>query len=164
MARAIISVPLLTLVYALTLNSFALWDLLIGGLISALLLVLTRKQVFEEMRSPSPGVFQRIVAFLPFAAAVIADVVQGTWEVALVSLKLRPLPQAGIVAVPIGERSPVGIAVTSLITTLSPGSVLIEVDDERRVMLFHVFDVQDPDHIRAQYQTFYDRYQRHVFP
>lgn len=157
-------VPLLTLIYALALESFKLWDLAIGALIAAALLAATWRQLFAEHQDVPGGVLRRAVAFVPFALAVLRDIVVGTWQVALVSLRLRPLPQVGIVAVPIGERTPLGVAVSGLVTTLSPGSVLVEVDEERGVMLYHVLDASDPEAVRAQQRAFYERYQRHVFP
>jgi multisubunit Na+/H+ antiporter MnhE subunit len=68
------------------------------------------------------------------------------------------------VRIPIGLRSERGVAVSALTTTLSPGTVLIDVDAERRELLVHVIDATDPDEVRARAQRFYDRYQRNVFP
>jgi multisubunit Na+/H+ antiporter MnhE subunit len=68
------------------------------------------------------------------------------------------------VLVPIGERSELGVAVTGLLVGLSPGSLLLDVDEGRRAMLFHVIDASDPDAVRAQIDGFYQRYQRRVFP
>lgn len=164
MARALIIVPLLTLVYALALDSFELWDLAIGALISSAVLALAWPQIIEAPGGVGGNLLRRAVAFVPFLLAVTRDVTVGTWVVALVSLRLRPLPPTGIVAVPIEERTPLGVAVCALVTTLSPGSVLVDVDDERQVMLFHVMDVRDPDRVRAEQRKFYERYQRHVFP
>jgi multisubunit Na+/H+ antiporter MnhE subunit len=42
--------------------------------------------------------------------------------------------------------------------------MLVEVDRERQVMLFHFIDVADPDAVRDQLDRFYRRYQRRVFP
>jgi multisubunit Na+/H+ antiporter MnhE subunit len=105
-----------------------------------------------------------VVAFVPFAVAVARDVAVGTWEVALVTLHLRPLHNPGIVAIPIGERSPVGISVTALVMTLSPGEFLVDVDWEREVMLMHVIDATDPEAVRRTHEEFYSRYQKKVFP
>jgi multicomponent Na+:H+ antiporter subunit E len=77
---------------------------------------------------------------------------------------LRPLESPGIVQIPIGDRSPLGVAVTGLLVGLSPGSLLLDVDSEHRVMLFHVIDAHDPDAVRARIDTFYQRYQRRVWP
>jgi multisubunit Na+/H+ antiporter MnhE subunit len=68
------------------------------------------------------------------------------------------------VVVPIGERTPTGVAVWALVTGLPPGSFFVEVDREREVALIHVIDARDPEAIREQHQYFYRRYQRKVFP
>lgn len=164
MKRALFSVVLLTLVYALVLASFKPWDLAIGAAVSGILFFTARGYLFgdePEMRGSLPG---RVAAFAPFAAAVVREVVVGTWEVALVTLHLRPLENPGIVAIPIGERTPTGVAVSALVMTLSPGEFLVEIEWERKVMLMHVIDVTDPDAIREKHDEFYRRYQRKVFP
>lgn len=161
MRRSLLSLLLLTLVYALVLGSFDPLDLLLGLALSGVLLFVFRDYLFAgaEMNGTLLG---RAAAFTPFVLAVLRDVVIGTWEVTLVTLHLRPLKCPGIVAVPIGERTPVGVAVSALVTTLSPGAFLIDV--ERGVMLLHVIDATDPEAVRERHQEFYRRYQRKVFP
>ncbi len=164
MRRALLCVVMLTLVYALVLASFRPWDLAIGAAISGSLFLAAREYLFGDEPEASGSFLGRVAAFVPFAAAVAREVVVGAWEVTLVTLHLRPLENPGIVAVPIGERTRVGIAVTSLVMTLSPGEFLVEVDLERNVMLMHVIDASDPEEIRASHERFYNRYQRKVFP
>ncbi len=104
------------------------------------------------------------MAFVPFALAVFWDILKGTWRVALVVLHLRPLAHPGVVAVPIEERTPLGVTVTVLAMTLSPGSFLVDVDWEQRVILMHFLDASEPEAIRAEQQRFYRRFQSRVFP
>ncbi len=165
--RYVFAVVALTLVYALTLASFHPWDLLIGAGLSAALLFSFKRLVFETDSGPvgrRPGLLRRVVAFVPFCLAVFRDILVGTWEVALVVLHLRPLMSPGIVAVPIGERTPTGVAVWALVTGLPPGSFFVDVDRERGVALIHVVDARDPEAVREQHQDFYRRYQSKVFP
>lgn len=164
MRRAVFCVVLLTLVYALVLASFHPWDLVTGAAVSCALFIAARGYLFGDEPDATGSVLGRVAAFAPFAAAVVREVVVGTWEVSLVTLHLRPLERPGIVAIPIGERTPTGIAVTALVMTLSPGEFLVEIDWERRVMLMHVIDAADPEGIRASHERFYERYQRKVFP
>jgi multisubunit Na+/H+ antiporter MnhE subunit len=51
-----------------------------------------------------------------------------------------------------------------LVSALSPGTFLVDVDEEDRTMLVHVLDASDPDAVRAEFEAFYRRYQRRVFP
>ena len=164
MSRFLISLAALILIYLLVLASTDPWDVGFGALVGAALLLGTRDFVFSGRTFPIPNLAQRTLAFLPFVAATVWDILRGTWTVALVVLHLRPLRRPGIVAIPIGERTPLGVAITSLVTTLSPGTFLVDVDEADRTMLMHVLDASDPDAVREEYEAFYRRYQRHVFP
>ena len=164
MKRALLSLLLLTLVYALVLASFAPWDLALGAALSGAMLLLARGSIFGGSFAPLPGLLGRILAFWPFAAAVLRDAAVGTWHVTLVVLHLRPLERTGIVAVPIGERTRVGVAVSALVTTISPGEFLVDIDWDRGVMLVHTMDASDPEEVRRSHELFYRRYQRKVFP
>ncbi len=162
MKRAGLAFLLLTLVYAMVLASFHPLDLLFGAVLSGALLYVFRSFVFGGGPDPLPGVLGRFAAFLPFAWAIAWDVAKGTGEVALVVLHFRPLVSPGIVKVPIGDRTPTGVAVSALVTTLSPGAFLIEANEE--FMLIHFLDAADPDAVREKQEDFYQRYQRKVFP
>jgi multicomponent Na+:H+ antiporter subunit E len=167
--RYLLAVVLLTLVYAFVLASFGPWDLLLGFVLSATLLYVFRDFVLGNSASGGArvralGLFRRVAAFGPFAAVAVWAIVEGTWEMILVTLHLRRLESPGVVAVPMGERTATGVAVSALVTTLSPGTFLVDVDEERGVMLIHAIDAGDPDAVRESHQEFYRRYQRDVFP
>lgn len=163
MGRLVFPLVLLTLVYALVVGTFSAADLALGALLSGVLLFALRAFVLPG-EPASTGLFGRVAAFFPFAAAVGYDVVVGTWEVSLVTLHLRPFARPGIVAIPIGDRTQTGVAVSALVATLSPGEVLVDVDREGGAMLIHVMDAGDPGAIRGRHEDFYRRYQRKVFP
>lgn len=160
--RALLIGVFLTLVYLFVLASFKPWDIVIGALLSAVLIFFARRFIFEY--EPSSSLPRRFLYFWPFLVATVVNIVQGTWNVALVTLHIRELVRPGIVAVPIGERTPTGVAVSALCTTLSPGTFLVDVDRERDVMLIHSIDAADPDAVREDHQRFYRRYQSRVFP
>jgi multicomponent Na+:H+ antiporter subunit E len=163
MTRYVAAVALLTLVYALALASFDPLDLLFGGGLSAALVFLSRGFVFED-QGRGPSVLGRVVGFVPFSLAILWQILRGTWEVSLVTLHLRPLAQPGIVAVPIGDRTPSGVSTWAVITGLPPGSFFVDVDRERGVALIHVLDASDPEAFREEQEDFYRSYQSKVFP
>lgn len=154
----------LGVLYVLTLGSRDPVDLVTGVLLGLLLAALLgrRMRSSAEIRTGRP--IARVLWFGVFAGAVIAEVLRGAWDVALRVMHLRALERPGLVRVPVGQRTERGIAVSALATTLSPGSVLIDVDRERGDLLLHVIDAADPDAVRDRLQRFYDRYQRRVFP
>jgi multicomponent Na+:H+ antiporter subunit E len=163
-SRLGLSVGLLGLIYLLTLASLEPWDVVGGVCIAAVLLGLFHQVTVGHRPARLPDLPARLLAFIPFAARVALDVIRGTWDVALVMVHLRPLGQPGIVTIPVGDRSHRGIAVTALVTTISPGSYFLGVDWEHDQMVFHFLDASEPEAIRADLARFYHRYQRHVFP
>jgi multisubunit Na+/H+ antiporter MnhE subunit len=156
--------PLLGLVavYALTLGSLAPGDLAIGAAVGVAVLALTRR-FLEPAPGTPPMTLWRLRHLPRFAWAVLGEIAAGTWMVTMVVLGVRDFVP-GIVAVPLGERSETGVAVTALAINLSPGELLVDVDWGRELMFVHVLDAHDPDDVRSRYAAFYDRYQRPLFP
>lgn len=164
MTRYLAAVAVLTLVYALALGSFDPLDLFFGAGLSAALVFASRRFVFGEEPGQGPSFLRRVAAFAPFSFAVFREIVAGTWEVTLVTLHVRSLERPGIVEVPIGERSPAGVAVWAVVMGLPPGSFFVDVDRERGVVLVHLIDAGDPEAFRRQQEDFYRHYQSKVFP
>ena len=168
MTRELLGVVLLALVYALTLASADPLDLLAGLVFGAAGVMAQRRlrsvERTDEEEGRAPPLPARVLAFPLFVGGLLADVARGTIDVALRTLHLRMVERPGIVLVPIEERTRLGVAVSALATTLSPGSLLVDVDWQRRAMLIHVIDASDPDAVRALHRRFYERYQRRVFP
>ncbi len=164
MTRALVSVALVAGVYLLMLASVDPLDALVGLVLATALVLGLHGFLFRGRGRPVASLPRRALALVPFALAVVWDITKGTWQVALVVLHVRPVTCPGIVAIPIGERTDVGVATTALVATLSPGEFLVDVDRERGVMLMHVLDATDPDAVRARHDDFYRRYQRAVFP
>ena len=154
----------LGVVFAMTLASTDPVDLVLGTLLGGALVLALGRRLRLEPGGGAPPLAQRALWFWPFAGAVLADIALGTWDVALRVIGVRAIERPGIVRVPVGDRGERGVAVSALATTLSPGTVLVDVDWERRDMLVHVIDARDPDGVRAKLDHFYDRYQRKVFP
>ena len=111
MGAWVLAVVLLAATYALTLASADPVDLL-TGLVLAAVLMLPCAVGFPRRES---GI-RRPCSFesWPFrcCGALLVDMTKGTWDVSLRVLHLRPLQSPGIVVVPVGDRSPRGVAVT----------------------------------------------------
>lgn len=164
MIRFVVITLLLAMVYLMVLTSFDPWDVLMGVIVSAGLVLAFRGFVIAGTPLPPRALLGRFLAFWPYAVAVVWDILLGAWNVVRIVLRVRPLVHPGIVAVPIEDRTRTGVAVSAIATTLSPGTFLVDVDWERRVMLIHAIDASDPDAVREAHQSMYRRFQRHVFP
>lgn len=162
MRAFLLRLALLCGVWLLALGQVSLGDLAVGVVVSSGFLLLLRPRM-TDMRVPTLPFGRRTLAFIPFAYAILRDVTRETWTVALWVLGRRHM-QPGYIEIPIGRRTPNGVAVTGWLVTLVPGSVLVRVDWERGMMLFHILDAADPDATRVAIDRFYERYQRSIFP
>jgi multisubunit Na+/H+ antiporter MnhE subunit len=163
MSRLLIATVVLTLIYALVLASFDPWDLALGAVISVAILLFLRRLAADTQMDSSISL-RRLAALVPFTGALLWEILVGSWQVAVYVLASRPPERPGIVVVPFGDRTRLGVAVTGLAVTLSPGTAVLDFDWQQQTIVLHVLDARDPDAVRAHQQRFYDRYQRHVFP
>ena len=164
MSRLPIPVALLTLVYAAVLGSLDPWDLLLGAAMSLGMVLLFRRVALPTRPTPIALYPARFLGLVVFAGALAWEITLGAWTVLSVVLRIRPMTKSGIVAIPIETSTQVGVAVSALVVTISPGTYLIDLDREQRVMLIHALDATDPDALRDHFHRFYQRYQRNVFP
>jgi multisubunit Na+/H+ antiporter MnhE subunit len=162
--RWVVAVLALTGIYLLMLISFAPGDIVAGLLVSTVLVLVFRRSLGLNTATTGPGPAERLRWLPPFVARSIRDVIVGAVRVALMVLHLRPLARRHFIEIPFDDDTPAGVALTTLLTTFSPGSVLIDIDWERRVALYHLLDDAEPDEIQRKYRELYDRYQRHVLP
>ena len=161
MSARLLVLAALTAVYLLALGSVEALDVATGAVVSAAAMAAVRGWV-RPAPPPLAELAPRVLAFPLFAAAVLADVVRGTWDTALRVCHLRPAASC-VVELDMGERTRLGATVSSLTLLLSPGTVLIDLDWERRVMVVHAFGAE-PEAIAEHLQRFYERWQRRVFP
>lgn len=164
MILILLSVVLLAGFYLLTLASLAWQDVVLAVGVASVLLWAFRRFLLPARLHSMERTLKAVVMFPLLAFMAVRDIVQGTWTVAMIVIGIRPLEHPGVVAVPIADRTATGVGLSSMLLTLSPGSFLVDVDWDNQVMLIHVMDASDPDAVREDLQTFYDRYQRHVVP
>jgi multisubunit Na+/H+ antiporter MnhE subunit len=162
MSRFIPLTVTLTAIYLLVLTSVQPGDVLVGAALSVAIAAASMR-AFPGGRAGRPLVL-RLAAAPVLALGTLADIVRGTWHVALYILRRGRLETPGIVTIPKGTRTPSGVAAWGFLTALSPDEIVVDIDDERGVLLVHVLDASDTEAIRRRHQDTYERRQRRVFP
>ena len=162
--RMVLGTALLTLVYCLALASANPWDIGLGALIGFSILITFRRFLFLEPATSPGNIVTRGLRFPLLVAATVVDIVRGTIDVAKVVLSPKIVSHGGLVEIPDGGRTTSGVIVSGLINTISPGSVLIDIDPESRDLTIHAIDASEPGEVVAKQQRFYERYQRPIWP
>lgn len=140
----------LLLAWLLLQQSLAPGQLLVGAL-----LALTLPQLLAALGHTRAGA-HRPRALLRLAGRVALDVARSNFTVA--GLLLRPRPRrAGFVRIPLTLRQPNGLALLACIVSATPGTIWVDYDAARGVLLLHVLDRADEDiwidAIRGRYET-----------
>lgn len=168
----LLAVAVLLVIYLLTLGSFAWGDIAIGLVLAALMELGWRHRAArggtigseEDNASQRPPLHRSLLALPALVLAVVAEITRGTWDVAQYSLGLREVEHDGIVEIELKGISEEGVAAWAFISTISPGELVLEVDEERGLLVIHALDASDPEAIRARHYELYERYQRKVVP
>jgi multicomponent K+:H+ antiporter subunit E len=136
---------------------FDLGTLLVGALVGVAIPVLT--QSFWPDR-PQLG---RPLAAVRLFARVLVDIVVASWQVARLVLgptaRLRP----AFLRVPIDIDDAFVATILGSIVSLTPGSVSVEIERERRSLLIHALDVDDESALIERIKTRYEAPLKEVF-
>jgi len=92
--------------------------------------------------------FFRSLALVRFIGFYLMEVVRSNLRVARDVVTPRSRARPGIVAVPLDARTDVEITLLSNLITMTPGSLAIDVSDDRSVIYVHSMFVEDPDELR----------------
>jgi multisubunit Na+/H+ antiporter MnhE subunit len=139
-------------IYLLVLTSLAPGDVLTAIVLGLAVALLLR---------PRPGVqgpgrlHLRASAVPVLVRDTAAEMVRGSWRV--VRFCLTGYGRTGFVEIPRDGRTDADIALWGLVTGEAPDEIVVDVDDERDVLVVHLVDAGDPDGVRARHRRDLDR-------
>ncbi|MEH3131809.1 MAG: Na+/H+ antiporter subunit E [Mycolicibacterium neoaurum] len=136
----------LTLVWVLLWGTFSAANILGGlavALVITLLLPLPRVPVEGRVR---PLSLVRLILY------VIVKLVVSSFQVAWLAIRPGPPPATAVLRVHLAVKSDLVLALSAGILTLIPGSVVLEIDQKRRLVYLHVLDVGSEKAVAAFYR------------
>ena len=144
---------LLALAFAALRGEFSLANLLAGHVLGYLiLLALVKGGVFPP--SPYVGKVSRAFGLAGFFLwELIRANLRLALDVATPSFQMTP----GIVAIPLDVTRDGEILLLAMLINLTPGSVALDVSDDRTVMYVHVMYMESPDAARAEIKHGFER-------
>lgn len=96
-------------------------------------------------------------AILKLAGIVAVDIIRSNFAVAAIVLFRREERVAGFVRLPLALRSRHGLTLLALIITATPGTIWVQFDRGRGILLVHVLDLVDEeewvDLIKRRYEA-----------
>ena len=159
--RRLLCSPLLSLallvVWLLLNNTLAPGQVLLGALLALGLPLLTDRLRPERVRIRRPLKAVRLLL------VVLVDIVLANIEVARRILGPEAALRPRFVWLPLDIRDPSGIAALAGIITLTPGTVSSDLTADRRYLLVHAFNCDDPAALVASIKQRYERPLMEIF-
>jgi multicomponent K+:H+ antiporter subunit E len=104
------------------------------------------------------------LAIVEYAFVVVWDIIVSNIQVAyLVLFRRADSLRSRFVTVPLDLRTPEAITVIASTITMTPGTVSADVSADRRALLVHCLETDDPDGIVAQIKSRYERRLKEIF-
>ncbi len=134
----------------------------VGHLLLALLLALTIPVAVERWRSDTAGPHRAGMA-LRLLGRVLLDIVTANIEVARRVLGPESKLKPGWVWVPLDLRDPHAASMLAAIVTLTPGTVMSDLDPDLSHLLVHALNVDDADALVAEIKQRYEQPLKAIF-
>jgi len=158
--KHILPFPFLTLalfIMWVLLTGFSPGHVLLGGVVAALV-----SRAMLALQSEDTG-FKPSLTVLRLAGLVSIDIIRSNIAVAKVVLFKRAERKSGFLHLPVDLRNPHALAVLAIIITATPGTLWVQHDARRHVILIHVLDLIDADEWIRLIKYRYERLLMEIF-
>lgn len=142
---------LLALAWVAITGSTTLINFLFGLVLGAAALYLIREQV------GSLGYFSRALRVGSLALLFLKELLLSAWRVAKLVLSPRMDLKPGIFAYPLKVDRDFEITLLANLITLTPGTLSVDVSEDRRFLYVHAIDCSDPDQVRQDIADGFER-------
>lgn len=101
--------------------------------------------------------FHRFGKVVGLALYFLKELVVSSVRVVAVVLAPGQRSRAGMIALPLDVSAPAEITVLANLISLTPGTLSVEVSEDRRVLYVHTMFLDDPDALRAELKSGMER-------
>lgn len=134
-ALRIFAVGAVATVWTLLWGRFTLANIVVGLVVATVILVLLPLPPVPVQGRVHVAPVLRLAGL--FGWYLVVSSIQLVW----LAVKPGPPPLTGVLRVPVTIRSDLVLVLASAVTTLIPGSIVLEIDQVRRILYCHVIDV-----------------------
>lgn len=142
---------MLALAWAAVTGSFSLANIVFGFVLGAMALYLIREQ------AGSLGYFRRAWRILSLVLLFLYELVLSAWRVAVLVISPKMDLKPGIFAYPLAAERDVEITLLANLITLTPGTLSVDVSEDRKTLFVHAIDCSNPDLTRRDIAKGFER-------
>lgn len=142
---------LLALAWAAVSGSFSPQNIIFGFVLGIAALSLIREQV------GSVGYFGRAHRVVSLALLFVYELILSAWRVTVLVLSPNMKLKPGIFAYPLKVDRDFEITLLANLITLTPGTLSVDVSEDRRYLYVHAIDCSDPAQTRREIADGFER-------
>jgi multicomponent Na+:H+ antiporter subunit E len=143
---------ILALIWA-SLQLFRPIDLIGGFVIGYGLIWLTRHWLGDD----AARYIRRLPLFVGFVMYYLGELLTSTWQVTRMLFRDQHLLKPGIIAFPLNARTDLEITLLNNLLIFTPGTLGIDLSEDRATLYIHFIDVPDPEVARARIRNGIER-------
>lgn len=125
-------------------------NITLGGLVVGFAFGSAALYISRPLYPGSTSYFRKVGKWIKlivlFLYELIVSSVQVVWDVLTPQQKSRP----GVISVPLDVRTEMEILLVTNLISLTPGTLSLDVTDDRKTLYIHAMFADDPDEIRRQ--------------
>lgn len=148
---------MLAVAWAAVTGSFALLNLAFGFVLGGISLMLIRNEV------GSLAHFRQAGGAVLLALTFVWELVKSSVMVAIIVLSPGRKLEPAIIAFPLSVKSDAEITLLANMITLTPGTLSMDVSDDRSTLYVHAIDAPDPDKVIADIKDSFEAQIMRVF-
>ncbi|MGR3466112.1 Na+/H+ antiporter subunit E [Limimaricola sp.] len=149
---------LLVVVWSLLINDLTLGTAVFGAILGLLIPISTAAYWPDRPKITRPW------RLLSYMGIVIWDIIVANVQVAMIVLFKRNADMApNWVVIPLELRTPEAITMLAGTITLTPGTVSADLSADGAALLVHALDAPDPDAVRDEIKSRYERRLKEIF-
>ncbi|RKE85617.1 Na+/H+ antiporter subunit E [Rhizobium sp. AG855] len=148
----------MAVVWAIVSGSFSLHNLLFGFALSLLTLWLLRGH------RPGSGGTSRTLRILSLLRLFLVELAKSAWRVATMALQPKLALHPGIFAYPLQVKGDFQISLLANLITLTPGTLSVDVSEDRGTLFIHAVDCTDLEAARRDIADGFEKKIMEAFP
>lgn len=105
----------------------------------------------------------RIPREIKFFVILVYEIIMASLAVGKIVIQPKIDIKPGIIAVPIDSKTNLGITAIANTITLTPGTLTLDVSDDRSVLYVHCIDASDPEGVKESIRNDLEKYTLEAF-
>ena len=164
MKRRTLTYMALPVVWCLVSGQITLGSILLGLLFGAIVVSpFSELYRLDEVVHPTGDWISKIPKKIIYLYVLIKEIIKANIAVAKIVIKPTIDIKPGIIAVPIRTKTNIGITGIANTITLTPGTLTVDISDDKTILYVHSIDATDPQGIRDSIRDDLEHYVLEAF-